>query len=53
MGFSAGEVQNDVSRGDFGAESVLGSEMLLFRFLALSVFCEELAEGRILHVPEH
>lgn len=41
IGFSPGEVQSDVIRGEFGVEYVLGSEMLLYRFLTVSVFCDD------------
>lgn len=39
ISFSPGKVQNDVIRGEFGVEYVLGSEMLLYRFPTASVFC--------------
>lgn len=41
IGFSAGKVESDVIRGEFGVEYVLGSEMLLCRFLTASVFRDD------------
>lgn len=41
VSFSPGRVQSDVIRGEFGAEYVLGSEMLLYRFPTVSVFCDD------------
>lgn len=59
IGFSPGKVKSDIGHSEFRVEYVLGSKMLLYRFLTVSVFCDdtlrlvgELAERKILHIHE-
>lgn len=40
IGFSPRKVKSDVGHSEFRVEYVLGSKMLLYRFLTVSVFCE-------------